>query len=34
MYVNSFWAGVAATILAELLTMFITSLVLIWRANR
>ena len=34
MYVNPFWAGVAATIFAELATMFIASLVIIWRAKR
>jgi hypothetical protein len=34
MYVNPFWAGVATTIFAELATMFIASLVIIWRAKR
>ena len=34
MLINPFWAGVLATIFAELLTMFIASLVIIWRANR
>lgn len=34
MYINPFWAGVVATILAELATMFITSVVIIWRAKR
>jgi hypothetical protein len=34
MYVNPFWAGVVATIFAELATMFIASIVIIWRAKR
>ena len=34
MYINPFWGGVLATIFAELVTMFIASLVIIWRANR
>jgi hypothetical protein len=31
MYINPFWAGVAATISAELAIMFISSLVIIFR---
>lgn len=31
MYVNPFWAGVLATIFAELATLFIASVVIIWR---
>ena len=34
MYINPFWGGVLATIFAELATMFVASLVIIWRANR
>jgi hypothetical protein len=34
MTINPFWAGVLATIFAELLIMFISSLVIIWRAKR
>ena len=34
MFINSFWAGVLATIFAELATLFIASLIIIWRANR
>ena len=31
MYVNPFWAGVIATIMAELAVMFISSLIIIFR---
>lgn len=34
MLINPFWAGVATTLFVELATMFIASLVIIWRANR
>lgn len=34
MYIDPFWAGVLATIFAELATLFIASLVIIWRAKR
>lgn len=34
MYIDPFWGGVLATIFAELATMFIASLVIIWRTNR
>lgn len=34
MYVNPFWAGVATTISVELATMFIASVVIIWRAKK
>jgi hypothetical protein len=34
MYVNPFWAGVVATIFAELATLFIASVVIIWRENK
>ena len=34
MYVNPFWAGVVTTIFAELVTLFIASLVIIWRAKK
>lgn len=34
MYINPFWGGVLTTIFAELATMFIASLVIIWRANK
>jgi hypothetical protein len=34
MYVNPFWAGVAVTIFAELATLFIASVVIIWRKNK
>jgi hypothetical protein len=34
MYVNPFWAGVVTTIFAELATMFIASVVIIWRAKK
>jgi hypothetical protein len=34
MYINPFWGGVLATIFAELATLFIASLVIIWRNNR
>lgn len=31
MYVNPFWAGVAATIIAEILAMFVTALIMTLR---
>jgi hypothetical protein len=31
MYINPFWAGVLATISAELALMFVTSLIIIFR---
>lgn len=34
MLINPFWAGVLATIFAELATMFIASLIIIWRAKK
>lgn len=34
MYMNPFWVGVLATIFTELVTMFIASMVIIWRANK
>ena len=34
MYVNPFWAGVLTTIFAELALMFVSSLVIIWRAKK
>lgn len=34
MYINPFWGGVLTTIFVELATMFIASIVIIWRANR
>jgi hypothetical protein len=33
MYINPFWAGVLTTIFAELATLFIASVILIWREN-
>lgn len=34
MYVNPFWAGVLATIFAELLLMFISSIVIIFKRGK
>lgn len=34
MYVNPFWAGVVATIFAELALMFISSIIIIWKCKR
>lgn len=34
MYINPFWAGVLATIFAELATMFIASLVIIFKRGK
>lgn len=34
MYMNPFWVGVLATIFTELLILFVSSMVIIWRANR
>ena len=34
MYINPFWGGVLTTVFVELATMFIASVVIIWRANR
>ncbi len=34
MYVNPFWAGVAATIFAELALMFVSSVIIIWKSKR
>lgn len=34
MYVNPFWAGVATTISVELATMFIASVVIVWKSKR
>ena len=33
MYINPFWAGVLTTVFAELATMFIASVVIIWRES-
>jgi hypothetical protein len=34
MYINPFWAGVIATILAELALLFASSLIIIIRRNK
>ena len=34
MYINPFWAGVAATITAELALMFVSSLIIIFRRTK
>lgn len=34
MYINPFWAGVVATITAELALMFISSLIIIFRRTK
>ena len=34
MYINPFWAGVAATLFAELTLMFISSLIIIIRRGK
>ena len=34
MDMNPFWVGVLATIFTELLILFVSSMVIIWRANR
>lgn len=33
MYINPFWAGVLTTVFVELATLFIASIVIIWREN-
>lgn len=34
MYINPFWGGVLTTIFAELATLFVMSVIIIWRNNR
>ena len=34
MYVNPFWGGVLTTVFAELATLFIASIVIIWRNSK
>lgn len=34
MYVNPFWAGVVATIFAELALMFVYSIIIVWKSKR
>lgn len=34
MYVNPFWGGVLTTVFVELATLFIASLIIIWRRKK
>lgn len=34
MFIEPFWAGVFTTIFVELTTLFIWSVIIIWRANK
>lgn len=34
MYINPFWGGILTAIFVELATLFVMSIIIIWRNNR